>query len=121
MTGRTGNSSFHISKKDNGNVSIRPADVSSNTDPLTLSMAIPAIKDKKTCMIRIRIDDGYGIGLTVKDTSDDSLIDFCGFPGNDMKYCDLFVPVESKPRHVSMSINGIGKNKEIEDLELWYY
>lgn len=113
--------SYQVQKEDNGNVSISPTERGNDTNPLTIATAIPAIDGKRVCMIRIKIINGNGLYLAVNDAMDNSLIDSCSFPGNDMKYCDLFVPVESKSRPVTIMIRGVENTKEFEDIELWYY
>lgn len=115
-------SSFNIHKKKESNiVSFKLTDADKTAIPLIFSMEIPAIEDKRVCMVRIKIINNGAIVLSVNDANDKTPIDSCLFPGYEAKSCDIFVPVESQSRQVEITLNGIKNNDKLDDIELWYY
>ena len=91
-----------------------------NKTQFSLSFDITSVPDKKICMVRVILKKHNAISITVKDSSDNSIIE----PESeaDHKQSDLFVPITDKPRNVRLDFRFLGTNDiQIDKIELWYY
>lgn len=110
---------FNLSNIEGGGVNF---EFNSKYARFSLAYTIPYILDKKVCMVRIIFKEYNKTTITARDAQDNSIIEPESEADGYLKRCDLFIPIQDKPRDIKLDCRIHGSNfTQIEKIELWYY
>ena len=119
------NDSFECSADGTGAVLIAANDkpLEQRVDRFEMDFAIPCIEGKRTCMIRVNLEEASFITLHLAGDKEDAVLDTCFLPPGKRQSADFFVSLPASDPNVKILFEPRYPERgcTVKNIELWYY